>query len=640
MKNGETLLTRPWRAVLGRDPLRAGAARERARGDAGGRVVERAPRAAAEAARVRAGAGVEAVAGPRRGGRVDQVGEGGPQALIGGEAVVVAALDLGLALGRGEREQVLVGDLVGVGQRRAVGVAGDLVVVELRAEAAGEVLRRVAVDEPVRVHRVAEQAQERALVDVALVLQLEDRDAVVVAVAQAVRGGGVERAAARALHELVRSDGVGVGRREQAPVVDVAVVPVGLVRRARGVAARVRGAPDAQRVADHVRPAQVVDRAVVVGEDLAGQVEELHVVARALAAVRDAPVQVDDVVALLRAGDPVGLGGREVQPVAGRGRLAGRDRRAVPDVEAAAAVAERVRDRVERLRVARAVAVVDVAVVLVRAGRAHVVREVAVLRRPAVLEREAVEERRRAQARVEVEEARIGAGPDHLVDVARETLAVRRRRRAAGIDLQLLLAQRREHGLRGVVVDAVDRDAVELVADLVDVAAADRERLVPALLALLHHRARHRLDRAVRVGQAARPAQAGRGVGRRAADRVDVAGGARLHQVARGARSGRADLGQAARQRAVEGLRLVRLDRDAGQRERLVAAPVDGDRVRVGRERQEAEPAAVVGRRALGLRGRDHRDARARHGRAATRIDDAPDDRPGGAGASRHGHER
>ena len=92
---------------------------------------------------------------------------------------------------------------------------------------------------------------------------------------------------------------------------------------------------------------------------------------------------------------------------------------------------------------------------------------------------------------------------DHLIDEAAETGRIGIGFAAAGINLQLLLAERRLGVARIVIERSIDRHAVVLVSNLIVVAAANVDGLIDSDLIGRDVRARHRGNRRVRVVQAA-----------------------------------------------------------------------------------------------------------------------------------------
>src|ERR1700720_3389728 len=101
------------------------------------------------------------------------------------------------------------------------------------------------------------------------------------------------------------------------------------------------------------------------------------------------------------------------------------------------------------------------------------VREVAIRRGAADFDRSLVVERRSTHAEADFAEARIRAIADDLVDVAGQALGLGIGRSCTGGALQFLLAECWSRRRRIVVVRTKDGNAVELVADFVEVAAAD-----------------------------------------------------------------------------------------------------------------------------------------------------------------------
>ena len=206
---------------------------------------------------------------------------------------------------------------------------------------------------------------------------------------------------------------------------------------------------------------------------------------------------------------------------------------------------------------------------------------------------------------------------------------------AAGVDLQLLLAESRFRVAGKVVERPVDRNAVILVADLIVVAAANVDGLIDADLIGRNVRSRHRRDRGVRVVQAAAAAQR-RGRARQArADRIDVGTGPGPHRTERRTRRNASDLLEAFRQRDRDGLALIGKDRDARDRNAIVTAVLRGDRVRVRSEGKKCKAPGRVGRNVRDLRRAGGRNGCARDRSPRRRIDDGSRDGPGGRGRSR-----
>ena len=161
----------------------------------------------------------------------------------------------------------------------------------------------------------------------------------------------------------------------------------------------------------------------------------------------------------------------------------------------------------ELVRVAGAAELIDVAIILIVAADADVVREHAVGRRAAGLDVGAVIEDRDADAEIRGGVAGKRSGLDHLIDETGESLRLGVGRRRAGVDLQLELPERRERARRIVVERAIDRNAVELVTDLRRVAAAYVHRLQVAVLIRGHVGAGDRRDRRVRAVERAAAAE-------------------------------------------------------------------------------------------------------------------------------------
>ncbi len=284
---------------------------------------------------------------------------------------------------------------------------------------------------------------------------------------------------------------------------------------------------------------------------------------------------------------------------------------------------------------AGAVVLIVVAVVLVVRTGAEVVRERAAGVRAAGLERDLAVHRRRAGGQRQVPRRRRRAGANDLVDVARDAVRFGVRRRRAGVDLELLLAERGDRPRRVVVERAVHRDAVELVADLVVVSAANADRRRGADVAGLAVRDEHSgdgRDRGPRAVEVAAAADARGLVLRHRIDRVDVGGRAGLHQRGRGAGGYRTDDFELDRLRQRDHEGLVRLHRHAAHRRGVARfSRRGGDRVRIGIERDEREAPAPVGRgrRRLGRAGGRH--ARSGDGLIRLRVDDGTVDCTGRA---------
>ncbi len=269
--------------------------------------------------------------------------------------------------------------------------------------------------------------------------------------------------------------------------------------------------------------------AVELRGDAAGDVEQLHVVAQRRVAMRDADVQVYDVLAVEIGSLRIGVTRSRYEAVVGR--LAARAVENIVDV-----VMRRDVERIEVKRIAHAAEVIAVAEGLIRPRQADVVREHAVGRSSAGLDRRLVVEGRPADRQIGIGIARIGSGLDHLIDVAGQTRRVRSRRRAAGIDLHFLIAQRGERGDRREIRLTRRRQTVELVGDLIDVAAANVDALIPALLIRRNGNARRAGDSTVRLTERARTGERRGRLLPGGVDREDVAGNARMHERLRRAR--------------------------------------------------------------------------------------------------------
>ena len=239
-----------------------------------------------------------------------------------------------------------------------------------------------------------------------------------------------------------------------------------------------------------------------------------------------------------------------------------------------------------------------------------------IIRRCADTERQALETRDRS-------------GLNDLIDVTGDALGHGARRRRARVDLQLLLTERRCRARRVIVECAIDGDTVDLVADLIIIATANRERCGGADVAALtglNSNARNRCERgegAIEIAAAARSCDLRLRLG---IDRVHVGGRTGTHEAA----------GVCARDRTTDRLeRLAECDRqdarvisddgDARLAIRLEALAFGGDGVRIRREAQKRVMAFAI----RGLR-RDLRRACCRHFHAGDRkFGRRIDDRPG-----------
>ena len=278
-------------------------------------------------------------------------------------------------------------------------------------------------------------------------------------------------------------------------------------------------------------------------------------------------------------------------------------------------------------------------VVLVESADADVIAEQAIGRRAAGFDVQTMIVGRAAERRVRDPVARIRAALDDLIDEARQPLSLAVGRRRAGVDLQFQLPERRD-GARRVAVDAaVHGNAVQLVADLARIAAADVNGQVVAGLVGRNVGARYGGNRRIRaVERAAATQDAGaRLLG--GVDRIDVGGRAGAHQRRRGSRGRGRDRLELLAHRHGEHLRHVGKDDGAGVRCFVVAGFLRGHGVVVGRQRCEREVAARIGNGGRSLRRARHGDRNARDGSAADLGNDAAQ-RPGGARKGRAGADR
>ncbi len=417
---------------------------------------------------------------------------------------------------------MLRGDLVGEGRADAAGVGAQFVV-------AG-VVARVVLPRRVRpgadvigVVGVAVDAQVRGRAEVLLVLRLEDRLRVVAAVARVQGKRQIQRARLRRRREVVGHDERLVVLRQERAQGSVILPRVEVVGQA--------GPGPEQILLDGV-----VGGAVERREQDVVVVQDLDVVFAAVVVVGDAEVEVDE-------RRPDGEVRREVAEVDRPERVARcaarahvglavrvARRRQRPDHAGRRGIRAVIDDRAELVGVGGAAELIDVAVVLVVAAAGDVIGEQPVGRGPADLEIQVVIVGRAADVDLAGHEARIRSGADHLIDEAGEALALGISRRGAGVDLQFELAERRDRAGRIVVERAVDGDAVEFVADLVGVAAADVDGLQVARLVGRHVGARDARDRGVRAIQSAAAAQRGDSILLRGVDGVDVGRRTRLDE--------------------------------------------------------------------------------------------------------------
>ncbi len=516
-------------------------------------------------------------------------------------------------VGRFGRQQVLRRKLIGVNQTAAVAVSQDLVIGGIGAE---DELRAVGtVDEPVGVFAEDQRAQVRVRIDVLLVLELFDRIAVVISVAVARIDRAADGAIARAAGKEP-DDQIARLRRlhERTAVIERIEV------RHRVPDASLR--TGLRSVPDVVRGAQIL-----VG-DAARHVEHLNVVAQGRIAMRNSNVEIDDVLAVEVYALRVAVAGRVDEAVVGR--LSARAVEDVVDV-----VVGRHVERIEIERIADAAELIAVAVRLIRPREPDVIRKEPVGRRAGDFDRRLMVEGRRADSEIGVGVSGIGAGLDDLIDVAGKSRRVRRGRRSAGIDLHFLISQRRQRRNRRQIRLARGRQSVELVGDLIDVAAADVDALVPALLIRGDVDARSAGDRAVGLGERARAVEGGRRLLTRRSNRVDVAGHAGTHQRLGRSRRRARDRLERALQREGRRRGLIGDDGDARFGLRLVAGLARADGIRVGLKRNERKRAGSVGEALRRLRGRrrDHQDARQRRARGG--VEDVAAQRPGRSGNRR-----
>ena len=374
-------------------------------------------------------------------------------------------------------EQMLPRELIGVYEAGTVAMLDDLVIGRIGTE---DQLRAVGpVDEPARVLAVDECSEIRVGIEVFLVLKLFDRITVVVPVASAHPHGRSRRTAPRAARKVANAHGARIWRLHQRSAV---------VER---VEVRHRVA-DPGALADQRRVTDIVGGAGELRRDSTGHVEHLDIVTQRRVAMRDPDVEVDDVLPVGIVGLRVAVAGLGDEPVVGI--PAGRAVEDVVDVIPARDV-----ERIEVQWVADAAELVGVAERLIRSREPHVVREQAIGRRTAGFDRRLMVECRSADAQVRRRVAREGSRLDDLIDVARQARGVRSRGRAARIDLHFLVAQRRQRCDRREIRLPGGRQPVELIGDLVNVAAADVNALIPALLVGRDVDAGSARDRAVRL---------------------------------------------------------------------------------------------------------------------------------------------
>ncbi len=160
----------------------------------------------------------------------------------------------------------------------------------------------------------------------------------------------------------------------------------------------------------------------------------------------------------------------------------------------------------------RAVELVEITEILIVPADADVIREHPIRRRAAGFYLQIVIVCRRSDAAVDRCVAGERSGLDDLIDEPRKPAGALAGGAAPGVDLQLLLTERSGRAARIVVKRAIDRYAVELVTDLVEIAAADINDLIPALLIRWDISARDRGDRRIGVVEIATPAETGCGL--------------------------------------------------------------------------------------------------------------------------------
>ena len=256
--------------------------------------------------------------------------------------------------------------------------------------------------------------------------------------------------------------------------------------------------------------------------------------------------------------------------------------------------------------VAGAVGAIEEVIVLIEAEQADVPAEGAVGRGAADFDRSLMVVGRRADAQVRGREAREGAGLDDLVDEARGTGRRHRGGTAAGVDLELLEAKR---GLgRGVVVieGAVNRNTVVLERGVVVVLTANVGRVEgPSDTALRRLDTRNRGHRGVGTVEVASAAKCLRRRGLCRVDAVKIAADARLDERSAAGRRHVRDGPQRLGHRVGDRLRLVGEDRDAGERDTLIAFLRQGERIGIRAKREHHKMTSRIRRRGPGPRGCD-----------------------------------
>ena len=260
---------------------------------------------------------------------------------------------------------------------------------------------------------------------------------------------------------------------------------------------------------------------------------------------------------------------------------------------------------------ARAVELIGVAEVLVVAAEAEVIREVPVRRRSADFKRSLVIIRRPADPQIDVGEPGIRPGADDLIDEPGEAVCLRIGWRNAGVDLKLLLTERRGRARRVIIEGAINGDAVDLVSDLVVVAAADAERWRGADITDLIRQNEHagnRRDRRPGAVEVTAAADGGDLVLLRRCDRVHVRDGTGFDQRRGSAGCNAADRPKDAPRGDVDRTVLVRDHGEARLRDRFVPWLLERERVRVWYQRQEVELSVRVCARVRNLRRTRDRD--------------------------------
>src|SRR5579862_5161273 len=310
--------------------------------------------------------------------------------------------------------------------------------------------------------------------------------------------------------------------------------------------------------------------------------ERLDVVTQPAVVMRNPEVRVDNGIAQRLVGEPERQAGRKQQ----RRRRPGIDQSVRNALIAAggyfALLARKRRNRIkERVRNAGAVVVVDITEVLIAAADSDVIAKKTIGRRAADFDGSLVIKGRITNAELARPIAGISTGLENLIDVAGDALRVGACVHAAGVDLNFLAAQAGEHRLGSVVVDAIDRNTVELVSNLIDIAAADLELLPPTLLAGIERNARNRRDRTVRVVETARTAETLSCLLAGSVHRIHVRGLTGFEEIRRCRRRDARDRLERLGHRHVEGLYGVGEDRDARLRLRIVSLFGKRDRVRI-----------------------------------------------------------